>query len=457
MVLCGTETSVNPCSCCAMWLSAVSVSRCDCSWILSTTTCLSFVFIFFIDNAQFSFGSDLEKTTSSKNLCAHDEHAKFVAGKHEGHCLCLDGYTCVGSKCSAAHSSKHIGISGYKVGCIDCVCSSFSATTEDGSSFRDDTKNLSVTGEMVLVTAASANHVCPLLSLLHSISVQLAQTETLVIIYDLNPKPPYMRSEDLSKVYPNILVRRFPYEDYPSWFDVTVDAGQYAWKPVIIKTVVDEFGAALWVDSGNYFMKGLTVPMQQSEWMPPPSGFFSPTSNGHPWQWVHAGAFAYMGLKKCCDFRVSATRPCCCCDGTTGRGCSPSCPAVAPDRPNLTNAYPTLWMKKTMCNGALIGFSKTGTAYAQLLVPWFECSLDRRCIAPIYPDDSGRTSGSVSTRGNHRQDQAALTMLAIFSNNACSVHPRQLRIHMHKDGVNDNPLCRKIFGENHTLPKHIWQ
>lgn len=46
-------------------------------------------------------------------------------------------------------------------------------------------------------------------------------------------------------------LRRFRYSAHPSYFNISEHAGQYAWKPVIIKTVVDEFGRALWVDSGN--------------------------------------------------------------------------------------------------------------------------------------------------------------------------------------------------------------
>lgn len=142
-------------------------------------------------------GSDI---TESPSPCAGDRNAKFVGGQHQAHCLCLNGYACVGSKCSAAHSNRHIGVSGYRVDCLDCVCSFTNTTLAAGDSESGGEKNITPTGDMILVTAASANHVCPLLSLLHSISVQLVSTVTLVVIYDLNPKPPYMHSEDLSKV-----------------------------------------------------------------------------------------------------------------------------------------------------------------------------------------------------------------------------------------------------------------
>ena len=55
----------------------------------------------------------------------------------------------------------------------------------------------------------------------------------------------------------------------------------------------------------------------------------------------------------------------------------------------------------TLCNGAFVGFdTRSGEAMAALR-GWRECSLDVECIAP-----------SGSHRGNHRQDQAALTVLA---------------------------------------------
>ena len=53
------------------------------------------------------------------------------------------------------------------------------------------------------------------------------------------------------------------------------------------------------------------------------------------------------------------------------------------------------------CNGAFLGIKKDLHGAASSVMPvWVECALNRSCIAP-----------EGSSRRNHRQDQAALTML----------------------------------------------
>lgn len=90
--------------------------------------------------------------------------------------------------------------------------------------------------------------------------------------------------------------------------------------------------------------------------------------------------------------------------------------------------------------------------YDRVLVPWFECALDRGCIAPVY----GRGRGSVSTRGNHRQDQAALTMLAHFADLSCYGDAQSAGFMLHHDKVNDNKLCRELVasGGAAKIPAH---
>ena len=55
----------------------------------------------------------------------------------------------------------------------------------------------------------------------------------------------------------------------------------------------------------------------------------------------------------------------------------------------------------TLCNGAFIGLHTGSETARALLREWRACSLDLECIAP-----------GNSTRRDHRQDQAALTVLA---------------------------------------------
>jgi hypothetical protein len=78
--------------------------------------------------------------------------------------------------------------------------------------------------------------------------------------------------------------------------------------------------------------------------------------------------------------------------------------------------------------------------------------MERQCIAPEY----GKGAGSVSTRGNHRQDQAALTMLAHFANMSCEGNVVAAGFVLHHDKVNDNKLCRELqtSGDAADIPAH---
>src|SRR5207237_1514838 len=54
-------------------------------------------------------------------------------------------------------------------------------------------------------------------------------------------------------------VHRFNYAAYPPHLDIATNAGEYAWKPVIVADVVDRVRASgvpddvLWSDAGSYY------------------------------------------------------------------------------------------------------------------------------------------------------------------------------------------------------------
>ena len=162
------------------------------------------------------------------------------------------------------------------------------------------------------------------------------------------------------------------------------------------------------------------------------------------------GTYAYYGLSKCCNRTLSIKRPCCCCgleDEPGYRGWCTQCEKIEPlaGRPALAPARPEQWLDKPMCNGALLGFSAGWPEAVRYLDDWAACALDERCIAPHYGVPMhGR--GSVSTRGNHRQDQAALSILSYQHGFGCQTKVHELGFQLHTDGTNDNQLCRTIVG-----------
>ena len=78
----------------------------------------------------------------------------------------------------------------------------------------------------------------------------------------------------------------------------------------------------------------------------------------------------------------------------------------------------------TNCNGALVGAARFHRHYADIVEPWVRCARVEACIAPPG-----------SNRRNHRQDQAALTVLAHQAGVAC--RRMHLSVHYHHDDPSD--------------------
>lgn len=103
---------------------------------------------------------------------------------------------------------------------------------------------------LIVVTACNGNHFVYLNYMLYS----LKQFNVWVIFYDLGLNP-----NDKTKIlsWSRFAYRQFDYAKYPSYFDIRVKAGEYAWKPAIISEVMNEFQMDLiWIDSAGYFLKG---------------------------------------------------------------------------------------------------------------------------------------------------------------------------------------------------------
>ena len=225
---------------------------------------------------------------------------------------------------------------------------------------------------LVVVTAADYTHWCPLLNLIRD--VRTHNPHTLIVVYDLAASGQYMDIKTLANAANavgttagpdgGILLRRFPYGQYPRFFYVNESAGEYAWKPVIIKKTVDEFGLVLWLDAGN----GVSGSFMKTQIVLQTQGFATNATVGNYLHWTHTGMRKYFSVND------------------------------------------TAAAEWTNCNAALVGISRDSWAYDSILQPWYKCALDRACIAP-----------SGSSRANHRQDQAALsTVVGLSGRYRCS-------------------------------------
>lgn len=238
-----------------------------------------------------------------------------------------------------------------------------------------------------IVTASSANHLCSLENFLYSISSFRSEIEPeqfpRIVVYNIGVNRTQLPI--LDQLSDNGLIdeiNTFDFEHYPRFWDVALSSGEYAWKTGIVNDARIKYGGILvWLDSGNQVTKDflINIPhLVRNE----SNGFWSPKSDHNMERWTHPGMFEFFGadIK---EFRY-----------------------------------------KKNCNGAALGFdTKNETIVNEFIIPWFECGLQKNCIAPVG-----------SNRLNHRQDQAVLTYLVYLNGQSCSVAPRDFfRLQTHRD------------------------
>lgn len=176
-------------------------------------------------------------------------------------------------------------------------------------------------------------------------------------------------------------LRDFDFDAYPAHVK---DLHCYAWKPLILAQLRREFPdeGLVWLDSGvqllgpmsssghdGFLERAVAAAKAQG-------GVISDKTSGTVEQWTHPGMFEYVEKKW--SFRKDFF--------------------VGQDERSLVNN----------CNGAFSAWaplrSPTGAASVgkgtHAMSMWETCALDKKCMCPPG-----------SSRGNHRQDQAALTLV----------------------------------------------
>jgi hypothetical protein len=167
--------------------------------------------------------------------------------------------------------------------------------------------------------------------------------------------------------WPGAFYRKFNYAAYPPHLNVAVNAGEWAWKPVIVADVIDRAQAAgdksdvLWADAGSFFHQ--LQPM--ADRIRETRGLWVRTSAGVMREWTHPLMFEYLGVD------------------------------------------PREYGERRNADATMVGFavgsaspSHREAVYQAIVRPWKACALEKDCIAPAG-----------SSRQNHRQDQAVLSYL----------------------------------------------
>lgn len=208
---------------------------------------------------------------------------------------------------------------------------------------------------MFIISGANSSHGYSLVQLIESINH--VEPNTKLIVYDLGLTPE-QRTLAKQKIK-NGIFKVFDFSSYPAFYDINVEAGQYAWKPAIIWAEMQEHGQPVcWMDAGNVVKRPLKRIRRELNRI----GFYSESSKGTIPDWTHPGMLDYFGL-----------------DRDWGKG--------------LRNL-----------NGACIAFDPNMSLPSSVAEQWANCARIEKCIAP-----------QGSSRQNHRQDQALLSVLAYQS------------------------------------------
>ena len=206
---------------------------------------------------------------------------------------------------------------------------------------------------MIIITGASDNHYLSLVQFINSF-IQHNYTNNTLIVYDLGIENDKWEKFQLKcKSVPTISFRKFEYERYPAWFNININAGEYAWKPAIIyNTFLENPGQKLlWMDSGNLIKDDL----KELDRFLQSNGVYSALSSGTISRWTHPLTIAYL---KCS------------------------------------------WGNELMRNAACIGFDTNNPLGKELLIDYYKSCQIKECISPIG-----------SSRENHRQDQSVFSIL----------------------------------------------
>jgi hypothetical protein len=202
-----------------------------------------------------------------------------------------------------------------------------------------------------VATACDSSHFLPAVELLKSLEIW--QPNWKVSLWDLGLSE--VELSFLSSKFPDVKLSRFPFEEYPDYFSMKNLAGQFAWKPTLLRSEAEGWpGILIWMDAGDRVISNSTSMIK----IVCRHGFYSPFSAGTVGQWTHQDTLKALQV-------------------------------------------PSGLLKQRNLNGALLAWDLTDAKSMNLLNTWADAAQDPNVICP---------AGSNLT--NHRQDQAVLSCLA---------------------------------------------
>ncbi len=215
-----------------------------------------------------------------------------------------------------------------------------------------------------ILSGASQNHSKSLSKFIQSV-YQNVTIPFELYIYDLGCTKEYI--ESIQNMYPNANLRTFDYSKYPSYFNIQINAGEYAWKPAIINEVLEEIkekglkeeeNIMVWCDAGNLILPSFEKLIETTR----KCKIYSPCSGANIKKWTHIKTQQYFKIAK--RQRVLGFR-------------------------NRSAGF--------------VGYNITYPEVQDFIKQFVEHAKIKKCIAP-----------EGSNRKNHRQDQALFSILYFF-------------------------------------------
>lgn len=203
---------------------------------------------------------------------------------------------------------------------------------------------------LTFVTASDTSHAKSLGNLLTSIHQFLPYAR--VVVFDLGMTENEL--VDLKNRYPFATIEAFPWQEFPAYFDIRIEAGQYAWKAQCVEKVASTSnGDLFWVDAGCVLIGNL----KRIRRVLARRGVFANRAAGPSSRWTHPSTFVSLG-------------------------------AAGVD------------LKRDQLAATFVGFQLENPIATRLIASWAFQSRQEDVIAPAG-----------SNRSNHRQDQSVFSIL----------------------------------------------
>jgi hypothetical protein len=204
---------------------------------------------------------------------------------------------------------------------------------------------------ITILTGADSSHFNSMLQLINSVKIFNGKSAK-IICYDLGLEE--FEILKFNKLFPDIELISFNYADYPEFYNIKINAGQYAWKSAIFNEEfknIKKNDFVIWLDAGCFVVKRLNIVKFNLLIF----GSYSPHSQMPISELTSELTINALGLSSLKHF--------------------------------------------PMLLAGIVGLKKT-KKNTNLILDWSSCSRQREIIAPIG-----------SNRLNHRQDQSVFSLL----------------------------------------------